>query len=473
MTSFTSGVTFYEKKDVAYKTSDTKPFSGVDYYLKVWKAQFNKSSAKTSFTKGTTYYQYSSSKGYYITSHTKPQKGVTYYTQIASFKSGTTYYRKGTNGYYVTTHKKPQKGVTYYTLKWEKQSISKFEDGKTYWEKETYYKKTSDASPVSSKDYYTLDRNGYSSKKDLARFLKYETYYEYKEADDESERKLTIEALPDIQYSSDIAKSGDMVYSESAVAKYGWIGAVYANTDIKLRDNLLDAGVLALKEAMSPSTTIEVKAVDLALVNPGYKPIRVGEYVRVRSMPHRFDSYMLCTGVKLNLNDPAKSEYTLGTVFDKLSGQQNKRIKALNKTIEQVYEQATAISDAAKTEAIAVAEEAKEEIRAAETPKTLSIASENGTSFGHNVTDTVLTARVFDNGTELTEAEIEAVGTVVWYRDGEEYHTGVTLSVTEEDFDDNVVIVAQLETGDADPEFDADPEDTEIVDDETDEGEEA
>lgn len=360
MTSFSDDVTYYEKKQAEFKTSDTKPFSGVDYYLKVWTPQFTKSTAKTAFTEGKTYYEYTSAKGYFVTSDKKPASGKTYYLQIASFKSGTTYYQYSSDsGYYKTSHAKPQKGVTYYTLKWDKQSITKFEDGKTYWEKETYYTKTSDSSPVSSKDYYTLKKGSYSSKKDLGRFLKYETYYEYKEANDESERKLTVEKLANGPWDSDIEKQGDFVYSKSAVEKYGWIGTTYENKDIKLRDNLLRSGVTALKAAISPATTIEVKAVDLSLVNPDFKPIRVGEYVRVRSKPHGFDSYMLCTSVKLDLNSPENSEYVLGTTFDKLSGQQNKRIRSLNSTINKVYEQAAAISDEAKAEAVKAIEEAK------------------------------------------------------------------------------------------------------------------
>ena len=479
MSSFTSGVTYYEKKQAEFKTSDTKPFSGVDYYLKVWKAQFTKSTAKTAFTEGKTYYEYTSAKGYFVTSDKKPASGKTYYLQIASFKSGTTYYQYSSeNGYYKTSHAKPQKGVTYYTLKWEKQSISKFEDGKTYWERETYYTKTSDSSPLSSKDYYILNRGSYTSKNDLGRFLKYETYYEYRKADDESERKLTIEALPNIQYSSDIVKAGDMVYSEKAVEKYGWIGAVYANTDIKMRDNLLNAGVLALKEVMSPATTIEIKAVDLALINPEHKPIRVGEYVRVRSKPHRFDSYMLCTGVKLNLNDPAKNEYTLGTTFDKLSGQQNARIKALNKTIEQVYEQAAAISDAAKEEALAAAEEANKAIadaiaandyagaaqdsiedvvadaeeakeQAEQAAQDAGVAYEKAEQAEEAVDSIVqlvvttnrsttlrdpddvitATANVYKRGTKLTEEEVAAIGTVRWYLNGAHVGDGMTYSI--------------------------------------------
>lgn len=307
------------------------------------------------------------------------------------------------------------------------------------------YFKTSDSKPSSKKTYYTKTDSGYSQQSKLEKFEDGTTYYEYNKANDESQRKLTIAGMSDLDYSSDIIKTNDYIYSKSAVEKYGWIGAVYDNKDITVRENLLDAGVIALKEALSPVTTIEIKAVDLSLINPKHKPIRVGEYVRVRCKPHNFDSYMLCTAVDLNLNNPEDSEYTLGTTFDKLSGQQNKRIKALNKTIEQVYVDAASISDEAKAAAL-LAAEANEKAYSIKSTATLSIESTNGSSFDSDVNDTTLVAHIFEGDVELTEEQIaESGASVTWYADGVEYASGMSVTVGKDDFDTKTTLVAQLE----------------------------
>lgn len=312
--------------------------------------------AKMSETK----YEYDD--GYSLTSDASMNPEKEYYTKsysqskkIVSFVSGITYYERYVD-IFVTSDKSPIDGIDYYTrsedsegnYNYIKQDISRFVPGVTYYEQEYYYVKTSDTIPSDAKDYYILS-DSYSKISDLGRFKKHDVYYEYDENEDESELKLTIEGLADGSYDEiGYIKSGDKVYYESAVQKYGWIGIVYENSDITTKEELRKKSTIALKEYISPKRTIEIKAVDMHLVNPDMKPIRIGEYVRVRSKPHNLDSYFLCSSISLDLNNPENSLYTLGNTFDTLTGQQNKRINALNATINKQYEAAAAISNEAK-----------------------------------------------------------------------------------------------------------------------------
>ena len=113
----------------------------------------------------------------------------------------------------------------------------------------------------------------------------------------------------------------------------------------------------------SPQRTIEIKAVDMHFINPDVKPIRIGEYVRVRSTPHNLDGYFLCRNISLDLNNPESSTYILGTTYDTLTGEQNKKAKELNSKLNKQYDSAYAISEEAKEsaiKAIAFAAEAKQ-----------------------------------------------------------------------------------------------------------------
>ena len=96
----------------------------------------------------------------------------------------------------------------------------------------------------------------------------------------------------------------------------------------------------------------EIKAVDMHFVNPDIKPIKIGEYVRVRSTPHNLDSYFLCREISLDLNNPENSTYILGSTYDTLTGEQNKRAKELNSKLNKQYDSAYAISAEAKESAI-------------------------------------------------------------------------------------------------------------------------
>lgn len=228
---------------------------------------------------------------------------------------------------------------------------------------------TQDTTVDPEKDYYEKKLNDgvytYSLCYDLKSFATGVTYYEYDENYDESELSLTISDIEDGPIGiDDYKKVGDYIYCISAVNKYGFIGYTYEDQDITTTDNLIVASILSLKSCISPIRTIEIKAVDMHLVNPDIKPIRVGEYVRVRSNPHKFDSYMLCTSITLNLDNPSNSVYTLGTTFDTLTGEQNKRIKALNeKTNKQIEKAEALLAEVKQTakDASTTANNAKEE----------------------------------------------------------------------------------------------------------------
>ena len=317
--------------------------------------------------------EYEYDDGYFKTSDETMDLYKEYYTipynqcdKMAYFEDGVTYYERQVDTF-VTSDSYPIEGINYYTRStdsegnyiYTQQNISRFVSGVTYYEQEYYYTETSDKEPSDDKDYY-IQSDSYSSVGNLGKFKKHDVYYEYDENEDESELPLTLDGLDDGEYDSPgYKKSKDMIYCESAVKKYGWIGVKYQDSDIFDKKVLLNAGTKALKELVSPKCTIEIKAVDMHLVNPDIKPIRVGEYVRVRSVPHNLDSYFLCRNISLDLNNPENSLYTLGTTFDTLTGQQNKRINALNETINKQYEAAAAISEEAKSKAIEASTTAK------------------------------------------------------------------------------------------------------------------
>lgn len=168
-----------------------------------------------------------------------------------------------------------------------------------------------------------------------------------------SDEAVTVEGLPDGVYSKDNSyrKDGDVVYDVAAVERYGLIELAWSNDDITLAENLLDSAVIELKGHVEPKTTIEVKAIDLSLFMEGYRPLSVGEFVRVRSKPHAFDGYMLVSKIEPNLNDPTQTVYTLGTTFDSLTGETNKQIKRLNASINGAYDAMAPISAEAKAAA--------------------------------------------------------------------------------------------------------------------------
>ena len=282
---------------------------------------------------------------------------ATYVVPMGASMSSTDY--DYNDGYFVTSDTSPVKGKEYYTRAsryTECSGLTSFDYGISYYETqgstETFVI-TSDTTPNSSKKYY-IRSNIYSiCPDDISAFESGTTYYEYNEANDESRLLLTLNGYPDnYLHSTKYINKGDLIYSVNGVKKYGWIGKTVQNAAIATKKELYQQGLIELINAESPKRTIEIKAVDMHFVNPDIKPIRIGEYVRVRSTPHNLDSYFLCREISLDLNNPENSTYILGSTYDTLTGEQNKRAKELNSKLNKQYDSAYAISAEAKESAI-------------------------------------------------------------------------------------------------------------------------
>lgn len=154
-------------------------------------------------------------------------------------------------------------------------------------------------------------------------------------ADKTKPNPITIESLNNGGYPGDldIFKEGDVVYSVSHVARYGYKEFVYSESDVHDKNELLTLAVVKLKTLMAPMLTIDVRAVDQALYNPKHRHLFAGQAVRVRSKAHNIDEFMMVSAIDLDLVDPAKTTATLGVEYDTLTGQQSSFLRNLNSQI--------------------------------------------------------------------------------------------------------------------------------------------
>ena len=114
----------------------------------------------------------------------------------------------------------------------------------------------------------------------------------------------------------------DYLESETGVSLFGRIEKHVHFDEFTKPKWLKNAAQKALKTAIYEAVSIEIKAVDLSLINPEISGLKHGTMVRVLSQPHGIDEYMLCRKVDLNLNEPDDAVYTLGAEKTTLSGQQ-------------------------------------------------------------------------------------------------------------------------------------------------------
>ena len=195
----------------------------------------------------------------------------------------------------------------------------------------------------------------------------------------ETSLPITISSIPDgiSKWDSDVYKIGDTVYSISGVKKYGYKEYEYSNTDVSSVEYLYQLAVSTLKRLVNPYLTIEVKAVDLALLYmQKYRPMEVGQSVRVRSEPHNVDEYLRISEISIDLLDPSQDSYTLGESYDSLTGQQSSYMQKLNSNINKSFDIVGSSANAANKLANVAKKNADEADKKAEQAKTDAAAAD-------------------------------------------------------------------------------------------------
>ena len=151
-----------------------------------------------------------------------------------------------------------------------------------------------------------------------------------------------------------IVKKGDVVYNEDAVTKYGYVEGYQSYSEITDVAALQHQAAIDIKIASSIHPTIEVKAIDLALYKQGNEPLVPGQLVRVRSIPHGIDEYLLLNNMDIDISDPSNTVYTFGEAIDSLTGEQNKKAAELNASINHSLDSVAELDQTIKDQAIQI-----------------------------------------------------------------------------------------------------------------------
>ena len=160
---------------------------------------------------------------------------------------------------------------------------------------------------------------------------------EIKDADGNSTGKLTIDSVNGKDYIEDV----------EGIAHFGKIWKVQEWNDVTDASELLKNGEEYLKSGVEMAVTLTIKAVDLHLLNVDTERIRLGDYVRVVSMPHKLDKYFLCIKIVYDLVNPDKTEYTFGVTFTTMTEKQILNTKIAQMTAATVEKSATLAKNSA------------------------------------------------------------------------------------------------------------------------------
>lgn len=158
------------------------------------------------------------------------------------------------------------------------------------------------------------------------------------DADGNSAGKLTITSVND---------GKDYIEDSNAVSLFGRIVRIHEWDNVTLATNLLRKGKQYLAEGIEMAVSLSIKAVDLHLLDVDTDRIKLGDYIRVISLPHRLDKYFLCSKISYDLVNPQNTEFTLGAAFTSLTDRQTGQQKAAQSTFATIQSVAQSAQDSA------------------------------------------------------------------------------------------------------------------------------
>ena len=107
----------------------------------------------------------------------------------------------------------------------------------------------------------------------------------------------------------------DYIVDQNAVNLFGYVWRKQEWDDVTVASNLLTKGREFLKSGIEMAVSLTLKAIDLHLLDVNTERLKVGDIVRVISVPHKVDQYFLCSKITLDITNPGNSEYTFGYTF--------------------------------------------------------------------------------------------------------------------------------------------------------------
>ncbi|WP_225748974.1 phage tail protein [Paraeggerthella sp. Marseille-Q4926] len=165
-----------------------------------------------------------------------------------------------------------------------------------------------------------------------------------------SEDRITIAPLGngDADVYGRYEKRGDAVVSVDLVSKVGYRERAVVWDDVTDPAHLVDRALSWLPGQANEIETVHVKAYDLSRIDPRVQPIELGDYVRVTSAPHGYDSYMIVSRIVHRPTDWQGDEYVFGVEGDDIGDIVRKHAATLNAGINGAYEAAEAVDKIAK-----------------------------------------------------------------------------------------------------------------------------
>lgn len=147
---------------------------------------------------------------------------------------------------------------------------------------------------------------------------------------------------------SSVNNGRDYIEDALAVSLFGRIWKVQEWDDVTVAGNLLTKGTEALQSGIEMAVSLSIKAVDMHLLNVDTSRIKLGDQVRVVSLPHKLDKYFLCSKISYDLVNPENTVYTLGLIFASMTDKMIRQQKSAQNTTSAIQSAAKSAGTSAQ-----------------------------------------------------------------------------------------------------------------------------
>lgn len=155
------------------------------------------------------------------------------------------------------------------------------------------------------------------------------------DAGESTEQKLTI---------ASVNGGKDYIEDTSAISLFGRIERKVDYSDVEDASELMRLGKEDLAKNIEMSVSLTMRAIDLHILNVNTEMIRLGDWVRVVSIPHKLDKYFQCTKIVYNMESPDQNEYSFGLDYKSLTEQQVSDKKKMTSSVSTVLSTAGAVN---------------------------------------------------------------------------------------------------------------------------------
>lgn len=143
---------------------------------------------------------------------------------------------------------------------------------------------------------------------------------------------------------ADVNDGLDYVYSEAGVSLYGWIYKTVSWDDITDPATLKARAEEYVETLVNQAITIELTAIDLHLMDKSIDSFQLGDYIRVLSLPHNFDSTLLSNKQTLNILNPTNDTLTLGHSYSTFT-ESIRNVSAIVQNVSSIRSSVTNLSN--------------------------------------------------------------------------------------------------------------------------------